>query len=179
MNPRIELEKRYPAVDFSVYFRFLDACRGTEKTLDAQEHHICPRKQFPEFIDVFENKVLLTVKQHMLAHEVLHALVPELWAQSKWIAAAAKGGRNSRGGPRFGRWSVESGHLSSLRTSEHQAKAGSVSGKINADSGQLALLRTPANQRAANRAANHKRWHVDREVRSTTCQLCNIGAVTV
>jgi hypothetical protein len=44
-----------------------------------------------------------------------------------------KGGKIS--GPALGKWSVESGHLESLRTPEHQSKAGKAAGKVNVESG--------------------------------------------
>jgi hypothetical protein len=73
MNPRTTLQERYPEADFSIYFRFLDACRDTEKGLDTQEHHICPRKQFPEFIDEAENLMTLRIDDHDFAHKLLEA----------------------------------------------------------------------------------------------------------
>ena len=61
---------------------------------------------------------------------------------------------NAANGDRFGRWSVESGHLASLRTPEHQSKAGKAGGKIGGI------------------AANHLRWHVKRNIINPNCKLC-------
>jgi hypothetical protein len=57
---------------------------------------------------------------------------------------SAKGGRV--GGPKAGRIAVESGQLDSLRTFEHQSKAG--------------------------QSANHNRWHVKRNIINPNCKLC-------
>ena len=56
MNPKNELEKRYPQADFSRYFAHLAAYK-TVKQHGAQEHHICPRAQFPEFILTKEQRL--------------------------------------------------------------------------------------------------------------------------
>lgn len=73
MDPKTVLQERYPLADFSVYFRHLVACR-TEKGPDTQEHHICPRKQFPEFAEGFpENLATLHIDDHAHAHRLLEA----------------------------------------------------------------------------------------------------------
>jgi hypothetical protein len=93
MNPQTVLQERYPRADFSEYFRFLETRRCSNK-IGAHDHHICPKKQFPEYeFGFLENRILLSVADHMLAHEILHRAEPELWAPSSWIAAASKGGR--------------------------------------------------------------------------------------
>src|SRR5579864_3176594 len=100
MNFRAELELRYPSADFSAYFRFLEACRGTLREAGrTQEHHICPKKQFPEFEDVAENLMTLRIDDHAHAHLLLGAAVPELRrTKPSWLIAMskqdhAKGGR--------------------------------------------------------------------------------------
>lgn len=73
MNPQTELEKRYPQADFSIYFRHLEACR-TVKGLNTQDHHICPRAQFPEYAEDFsENLITLNIEDHDFAHKLLEA----------------------------------------------------------------------------------------------------------
>ncbi len=171
MNPQTELEKRYPQADFSIYFRHLEACR-TVKGLNTHDHHICPRKPFPEYEHMPENKVILTIEDHAQAHELLHAAEPELWAQSKWIAAASKGGKIG------GQKNVESGHLArvsaKVRTAEHQRNAAHFAGlagqKTHRQNNTSRYSSTY--QKAANLIANHKRWHIARNQKSSACSLC-------
>jgi len=66
----------------------------------------------------------------------------------------AKQAANEKNGKRFGKWSVESGHLASLRTPEHQSKAGREGGK------------------KGGVAANHLRWHTNRNIVNPKCKLC-------
>jgi hypothetical protein len=133
VNPRTELEKRYPEADFSVYFHFLSEHK-TEKAWNTHDHHICPRKQFPEFAEGFpENLITLTVGDHAHAHELLHVSVPELWAQSKWIASANEGGR--KGGSISGRKCKENGI--GIFAAGMQSKGGKAGGR----KGGLALTR--------------------------------------
>ena len=47
------MQAKYPEADFGEYFRFLVSCAGTEKAL-TEEHHIAPRKQFPELVRASE-----------------------------------------------------------------------------------------------------------------------------
>lgn len=73
MNPETVLQERYPLADFSVYFRHLSACQ-TVKGLNTHEHHICPRKQFPEYAEGFpENLITLHTDDHAFAHALLEA----------------------------------------------------------------------------------------------------------
>ena len=82
---------------------------------------------------------------------------------SIWSIGGAASGRSkspkkmaahAANGERFGRWSVESGHLAALRTPEHQSKAGRAGGKIGGI------------------AANHLRWHINRNIINPSCKLC-------
>lgn len=45
-------------------------------------------------------------------------------------------------------------------------------GRWAVESGQLASLRTPEHQKAANKHANHVRWHVSRNIVNPECPLC-------
>ncbi len=96
MNPRTELEARYPSADFSVYFRTAEACR-TIKGMNTHDHHLCPRKQFPEFVDSPENLITVTVEDHAFLHKLLEAACGIKAPSTLWIenqrAAALKGGR--------------------------------------------------------------------------------------
>jgi hypothetical protein len=176
LNPHTVLQERYPSADFSLYFCHLEACR-TVKGLNTHDHHICPRAQFPEYAEGCpENLITLAVEDHQQAHRLLAAAHPAFKHKTPdaWIDAASKGGRigGSITGPKnkelgrgifaltleqhrgnsskAGRKNVQSGHLDSLRTPEHQAVAGRVGGKITA----------------------HIRWHVQRNVVKEGCALC-------
>jgi hypothetical protein len=107
MNPQAVLHERYPLADFSIYFRHLEACR-TEKGLNTQDHHICPRKQFPEYAEGFpENLITLMTDDHNWAHKLLEAAcgiyAPPTVLFEGQRDAAAKGGRTSKGGRIGGR----------------------------------------------------------------------------
>ena len=183
MNPRTELEKRYPTADFSVYFRHLSACK-TAKSVGTQEHHICPRKPFPEFSDAPENLITLSIKEHSEAHELLHAAVPELWAPSKWIASAAEGGKKTasrccQSKTGFYSSATQKKAFAGRKKNEvayhaNQVKAARAGGKKCVENGHLARLRTSEHQVAANRRANHNRWHVRRSIISPCCILCAV-----
>lgn len=85
-----------------------------------------------------------------------------LWARVVSLGGRASGkskslaklAANAKNGGRFGRWSVESGHLADLRTPEHQSRAGKAGG------------------RKGGPAANHLRWHVKRNIVNQNCSLC-------
>jgi len=74
MNPQAVLQERYPNANLDkldIYFLHLDACR-TEKGLDTHEHHICPKKQFPEYAKGCpENLITLKIDDHVWAHKLL------------------------------------------------------------------------------------------------------------
>lgn len=179
MNPRAALQERYPTADFWEYFRFLGECKGTHPEGRTHEHHICPRKQFPEFVDAPENLITLSIDDHAHAHDLLGDAVPELQKSVHLLAswsfeAAAKAGRKGGpiaaqvckklgigvyapespgkiGGKIGGRKNVESGHIARLNSNhEHQVRAG----------------------RAGSLRGTHKRWHVARRIKSPTCSLC-------
>jgi NUMOD3 motif-containing protein len=81
MNPRAVLQERYPTANLVVYFAFIELCRLREPKplrMMTQEHHICPKKQFPEHKDAPENLITLWTPLHWHAHRLLSAAVPEL-----------------------------------------------------------------------------------------------------
>lgn len=182
MNPKTELEKRYPHADFWEYFCFLQKCIETEKG-STQEHHICPRKQFPEFIDSPENVMTLRVADHAHAHRLLEAAcgikAPSTALFEKSLAAALEGGKHGSsaggkiGGRISGRMNVESGHLARIRTPEHQVAAGRAGGKASvsartAEQTAALCLRFAA----VMKYGLHTRWHVNRSIVSSSCVLC-------
>src|SRR5208337_2421443 len=96
MNPRTELEKRYPDCAFSVYFTFLAANKALSLS-GSHKHHICPKKQFPEYINSPENKILLSVEAHSIAHKLPEASCgikspPAVYFEMQH-SAAARGGK--------------------------------------------------------------------------------------
>ena len=117
MNPQTVLQERYPAANLAVYFAFIAGCRQFEpepKKGLTHEHHICPRKQFPEYVEEPENLITLYTPLHMHAHRLLGSAVPELSrASAAWIACASEAGR--KGGLKGGRiashlrWHVKRG----------------------------------------------------------------------
>ena len=92
-NPQATLQEWYPLSDFSMYFRYLESCIGTKSESGCtQDHHICPRKQFPELEHDPDNLITLRIEDHAHAHKLLAAAVPELRTFSDaWIESAAKG----------------------------------------------------------------------------------------
>ena len=103
MNPRAVLQERYPDADFAVYFRFLDACSGTKSESGrTHDHHICPRKQFPEYAEGFrENLITLTIEDHAFVHKLLEGgcgikSPPTAYFEMQ-RGAAVKGGLSHRG----------------------------------------------------------------------------------
>lgn len=161
MNPLNEITKRYPAADFSAYFRFLEAARA-EKGTDTQEHHICPRKQFPDFEHSLENLISLAVEDHVRAHRLLALVHPDFkrTASAAFISAAAVAGRKGghsitpeqrqRAARAGGRKNVENGGISRLNSdSAHQAAAGRA--------GMQVVLTIPGHQAKAGRAGGKSR----------------------
>lgn len=73
------------------YLRFIKSCENNNKSQDKLvNHHICPRKLFPEYANLKENKwncCKLTNRQHFISHIMLWKAFP--YSQS--MAAAAWG----------------------------------------------------------------------------------------
>jgi len=202
VNPRTELEKRYPLADFTEYFSFL-AEHVTEKSLNTNEHHICPRKQFPDFAQGFpENTVTLRARDHVIAHLLLSDVVPEMLYGSAWEEqrreAAARGGRTS--GPITGKLCKE--RKTGIFSPGVQARGARASGLLHKEKsiGIFAPKYRGAGGRASGQAVGrivgrrhkengtgifakgmqakgglygtHKRWHVARHIIKAECALC-------
>ena len=66
------------------YVKFINLCETKNKTLSdtyTEKHHICPRSKslFPEFSNLTKNKwnkIILTAKQHFVAHHLLWKAYP-------------------------------------------------------------------------------------------------------
>jgi hypothetical protein len=92
VNPQTALQERYPAANLVVYNAFMELCRQFEPEPQkglTQEHHICPRKQFPEHEHAPENLITLRTPLHQHAHRLLGRAVPEICNLAPWIAAGA------------------------------------------------------------------------------------------
>lgn len=183
MKSRIALETRYPVADFSAYFAFLETCIGTASEKGrTHEHHIAPKKQFPELEHDPSNLITLTVEDHKRAHHLLGLVVPNLgMPPAAWIAGAAEGGRiggRISRAQRLGIFSrtpdqmAEQGRKAGRKTAELKIgihapgmaeKGGRLAGQQNVESGHIAYL---------SRLRNHIRWHVNRSIVNQGCNLC-------
>jgi len=164
VNSRAELEARYLEADFSTYFRFLDACRGTERGRDTQEHHVCPRKQFPEFI----------------ATRTVFFELQRTGAVRGGNTTGKKHKENKTGifGLTLEQRSVIQRKAShSVTRAQHQA-SGRNSGLLHKEKGTgvfAAGVRARGGKRGGLKggpAGMHVRWHLQRNIVSLSCQLC-------
>jgi hypothetical protein len=149
------MQAKYPAANLAVYFAFIAGCRQFEPEPQkglTHEHHICPRKQFPEYAEGFpENLITLHTRLHAHAHRLLGSAVPELSrASAAWIAAGIKNA--AKGGHTQGRKHKENG--TGIFAPGMQAKGGCEGGIKGA------------------RITNHLRWHVNRGIVNLDCSLC-------
>lgn len=70
------------------YILFIDNCKIKNKMLDTnsiytEKHHILPKSDFPEYKDVSENIIILTGRQHFLAHWMLAKAIS---SSNMWFA---------------------------------------------------------------------------------------------
>lgn len=92
------LQAHYQLADFRPYFVFLEKCKSTQKDY-SHRHHICPRKQFPEYAACNWNLITLSPEEHAVAHKILEQCAPELkspptlWIESQTSEVQAKAGR--------------------------------------------------------------------------------------
>lgn len=116
---------------------------------------------------------------------------------SKMVATGQLRAVSSYGGSISGRMNVLNGQLDSLRTPEHQSRAGRIGGSVSGGKKKSAWT---TDRRAAQavralttalthqnlpvptlehqRVASHTRWHVKRGIVKANCSLCN-QAVTL
>ena len=69
------LRAAYPNVDFAAYITHLESCNGTDYL-----HHTLPKSEWPEYKDLKRhswNGTLLSYTEHVEAHRILSALVPD------------------------------------------------------------------------------------------------------
>jgi hypothetical protein len=86
-----------------------------------------------EILEEFNCIYLVSYRERALQKQYGYKVDPCLYYET--INAHTRESR-SKGGTISGNGNVESGHLASLRTTEHQKKAGSSGGKIAKESGQ-------------------------------------------
>ena len=71
----LEFKKKYPEINLSEYFQFIEEHRLPNKVkFETSTHHILPRWAFPEFKNLTHfnwNVVILSHKNHLLAHMLL------------------------------------------------------------------------------------------------------------
>jgi hypothetical protein len=176
------MQAKYPAANLAVYFAFIEMCLQFEpepKKGMTHEHHICPRKQFPEYVEEPENLITLYTPLHMHAHRLLGSAVPELSrASAAWIAAAARAGRKGgrKGGRTQGRKNKENG--TGICAPGMSAKGGLKGGRIagrkckeNSTGAFAPGMQAKGGIKGA-RTANHLRWHVKRGIVNPNCSLC-------
>ena len=192
----------FPLTDFDAYLRFIDECRG-KKTYQRQthRHHILPVKQFPEYADEPENVILLTVAQHVHAHDLLSMADPEFYVAPSLIAAsmhaATLGGkRSARVCKAEGRGHFAPGEARrcGLRNAAINKplqrgifdpavcrQGGITQGRHNKEKGLgycgLTLKQRSAAGRAGGPIASHNRWHVKRGITNPHCELCRHKAL--
>ncbi len=159
MNPRTELEKCFPDADFSVYFREAEE-RRTARAWNTQDHHFCPRKQFPEFIDSPENLITVTVEDHAFLHKLLEAACGiKAPATALFEAQRNSASSNGRAAARKNKENGTGLYDSAVRalgtatlTPERCAAAGRIGGRKTADSGSLAIASAAVRARPGHQA---------------------------
>lgn len=201
MNPRNELETRYPEADFSAYFLFIEACRALPESCEKQEHHICPKKQFPEYrIGCPENLAMLFPNDHAHAHRLLGAAVPEMIMGTGWIEkqkiAAVLGGKiqgqkhkeNKTGVCEHKvEWQAKGGRAAGLlkgarkrRSFAHCSAGGKKGGPKGGRTASLLHKQRGTGvyskefQIMINGKRLHKRWHTNRGITKQNCKWCQI-----
>ena len=191
-------ESVFPLTDFDAYLRFVNECRG-KKTYQRKTHlhHILPVKQFPEYADEPWNQILLTVAQHVHAHDLLSMANQEFYVPPSLIEASMRaatlGGKcSARICKAEGRGHFAPGEArrSGLRNKEINKplrrgifdpavcrQGGITQGRLNKKKGLGYCGLTLEERRAAGRTggpiASHNRWHVKRRIKSPKCALCS------
>lgn len=152
---REALSARFPSVNFTPYFAFIESLPQTDR---GHRHHILPKKEFPEFSKDQNNLIRLSPADHFMAHYWLAVCAPEfemvfyLMANRKHAYQISKDklfqyaevyergrikqieyirilGRSGVGG----RKNVESGHIQAL--GRKNAENGRIQGHKNVENG--------------------------------------------
>jgi hypothetical protein len=174
VNPQTVLQERYPAANLAVYFAFIAGCRQFEPEPQkgkTHEHHICPKKQFPEYRYEPENLITLYTPLHAHAHRLLGYCVPALSrANAAWIACASEGGRKSK--------ENRTGIFATGMQAKGGRKGGRTQGRKHKEN-RTGIFATGMQAKGGRkggikggRIANHLRWHVKRGIVNLDCSLC-------
>jgi hypothetical protein len=188
MNPQTTLQERYPLADFGPYFAFLESRKETETRAGCtHEHHICPRLQFPEYVEGCSwNLITLTLEDHAQAHKLLEVACGIKAAPVTYFlvqpAAATKGGcRAAELGVGWHSPEVrrKAGHKGGQSRSAAKSNGGRIGGRSKSLAQQSARHANLKKATAARIASGylptvplHTRWHVNRGIVSAACSLC-------
>ena len=203
MDPQTELTGRYSSRDFSSVFAFLASVPLlAEGTLGTQVHHICPKKQYPQFANLKlfpENGVVLSLADHVYVHLLLELCEPELRSPPTTYFevqkyAAAKGGSSSsrehhvsagRKGGRKGGIAAQVTHKKNGTgpyAKDHQRRAGIAGGKVQGmiqgrknvenSTGFCAPGVAARGGRMGGAKGAHIRHHLMRSIVNPNCNLC-------
>lgn len=179
MNLLAELQAFDSAAEFRPYFVALDKCRNTQKDF-THDHHILPRKQFPQFAECPENLIAVSPQEHAWLHRVLENCCPKLKAPptaliegqkdaiAKSLATHRKNGTGFCGKElhTLGGFSAQATHKrnrTGFYSKTHQAAAGRAS--------QATQRRKGIGCYSAARLP-HIRWHVNRGIVNRKCVHC-------
>lgn len=188
------MQAKYPEADFGEYFRFLVSCAGTEKAL-TEEHHIAPRKQFPELVRASENLITLTVDDHAQAHRLLGAAHSDFSrANAAWIAARKTlsfiTARNTAGREHMNKLNADPVFVAArikrfdkMRSDFPHANvkgaqmlnADPVFAAANAERMRMRHTDPVFSEKNVTRGkmSTHTRWHVNRGIVSPICSICS------
>lgn len=83
------LQARFPG-DYSAAWALLAEHETESRTGETEEHHICPRKQFPEYEFGYPgNLIHLPIASHHLVHEHYGKANTALIVNSRWLSAGS------------------------------------------------------------------------------------------
>ena len=163
------------------YIKFIESCKLNDDISYKEKHHICPKSKmdmFPEFSSLTNhpwNKILLTERQHIIAHWILHkcyggsqTLAFNFMSkrykmnkraredQSKLCSSIFTGENN----PNFGKkWTTEMKHNASLRNIGK--KLSDETKRKQSESRKRYLENTPTSDELREKCAMSKLGHLN------------------
>ena len=184
--------------DYAPYSSFLEKCRTTQKDF-THNHHILPKKQFPEYELCNWNLILLSPEEHVHAHLLLEACSngaikspASLFIKSGagWSSATVEqqADRGRKSWEKFtpAQRSARVRKIILSQSVEQRTERARVGAKacwsaltFEQRNNKMIKMRsalTPEQRRTAGLAggttACHMRWHVKRNIISQSCKLC-------